>query len=112
MKYLLCIILLIALLPVRVLSAEVLQINNSSIVQIGDQNRNYKVKLACINVDPSKEEEAANWLRSELPRHSKINLLPRGSENGILVAKIISLSSENDISESMVSVGLADLICN
>ncbi len=102
----------VALVPVRVLSAEILQISSSSVVQIGDQNRNYKVKLACLSIYPSKKEEAITWLRSELPRYTKVNILPKGSQDGILLSQIIKLSSKKDISESMSEIGLGDFICN
>ena len=101
----------VTLVPCRVLSAEILQISSASVFQIGDQNRNYKVKLDCINIDPSQEEEAVNWLRSELPRHSKINLLPKGYKEGILLAKIIKLKSNKDISKSMANLGFGELAC-
>ena len=109
---LLCLILAITLLPYRVLSAEVLQISSASVLLIGDQNKNYKVRLDCINIDPFQEEEAVGWLRSELPRHSKINLLPKGYEDGILLAKIIKLQSNKDISKSMANLGFGEFICN
>ncbi len=111
LKILLCILFFVTLLPVRVSSAEVLQIKSSSIIQIGDQNRNYKVKIACINVDPNKEEEATIWLKSELPRKSKVNILPKGSENGILLAKLINLKSNKDISKLMVEFDFGDFSC-
>ncbi len=102
----------LALVPSRALSAEVLQVKSSSIVQVGDQNRTYKVKLACIHVEPSKEELATNWLASELPRHSRVNLLPKGFDEGILLSKVIDLNSNNDVSKSMIDIGLANSICN
>jgi len=111
-KICLCIVFFIALLPSRVFSAEILQISSASVFQIGDQNRNYKVRLDCINIDPSQEEAAVNWLRLELPRHSKINLLPKGYDEGILMAKIIKLKSNKDISKSMANLGFGELLCN
>ena len=111
-KIFLCLILFIILVPCRVLSAEILQISSASVFQIGDQNRNYKVRLDCINIDSSQEAAAVNWLRSELPRHSKINLLPKGYDEGILMAKIIKLKSNKDISKSMANLGFGELLCN
>ena len=108
----LCFIFIVVLVPSITLSAEVLQITSSSNIKIGDQNRNYQIKIACIDTEESKEEQITNWLRSELPRHSKVNLLPKGYEDGVLLARIVKLKSGNDISESMSNLGLAEFICD
>ena len=47
------------------ISAEVMQVNSSNTLLIGDNNRTYKVQIACINVEPAKEELAFNWLKKE-----------------------------------------------
>ena len=95
----------------QVKSAEVFQISNSSTLQIGDQNRIYKVEIACLDVDQEKEDLAVNWLRSELPRHSRVNLRPVDYKDGSLVAKIIKISSKEDIGFLMEKEGLANLRC-
>ena len=110
-KILLCIVVVIVLVPFRGLSAEILQISSASVFQIGDQNRNYKVRLECINIDASQEAAAVNWLRLELPRHSKVNILPKGYEDEILLAKIIKLKSNKDISKSMANLGFGEFVC-
>ncbi|WP_241433985.1 nuclease [Prochlorococcus sp. MIT 0603] len=84
---------------------------SASVIRIGDNNRDYKVKIACLDVDPLKEKEALEWLKMELPRKSKVNLLPKGSEDGVLVAKVINLNSEKDLANSMKELGLAKLYC-
>jgi len=105
------IILVILLLPLKAWPADVLYINNSSLIQIGDNNRSYKVKLACIEVDPSQEEMAKKWLVSKLPRKTKVNILPKGVEDGKLVANIIKLSSGENINLEMVSKQFGIDIC-
>ena len=97
--------------PAGVLSAEVLQVTSSSVLQIGDHNRNYKVRIACINVDDSKGQEAIAWLKSELPRHTKVNFFPKGSEDGMLLARVIALKSGKDLASGMVELGYANSIC-
>ena len=95
----------------EVLAAEVLQISNSSILLIGDHNRTYKVQLSCLEVDSSKEEIAIDFLRSKLPRHSRVNLRPRGSNNGILVAKVFPIGTDIDIGQRLEEKSLARNIC-
>tara|TARA_Y100001968_G_scaffold317138_1_gene345763 strand:+ start:289 stop:636 length:348 start_codon:yes stop_codon:yes gene_type:complete len=92
-------------------AAEILQVASSSVLLIGDQNRNYTVKLACIEVNPKLEEKSIDWLKTQLPRHTKVNLKPKGSVDGTLVAKVISFNSKIDINEKYISEGLAENIC-
>ena len=98
----------ILLIPLKSFAAEVLQISSSSVLQIGDNNRSYKVKIYGINIRPNQEESAIEWLKIKLPRHSKVNLLPQGSENGTLIARVVSLQSGEDIAVSMAKSGLGD----
>ena len=95
----------------KVYAAEILQVSSSSILLIGDNNRTYTVKIACTEVNPNFEERSVDWLRKQLPRHTKVNLKPKGSVDGVLVAKVIPLNSKNDISEKYIEEGLAKNIC-
>ena len=88
-------------------AAEILQVTSSSVLLIGDHNRTYTVKLACTEISPDLEEESVNWLKKQLPRHTKVNLKPRGSEDGVLVAKIIPFNTNIDIAEQYINEGLA-----
>ena len=99
------------LLPTSIYSAEVLHVKNSSTIIIGDQNRNYTVKIACIEVNPSKDKLAVNHLESILPRHTKVNLKPRGSSEGVLISKVIKISSQMDIGSDLESSGFASYSC-
>ena len=103
--------IIIFLVPSRVLSAEVLQVQSSSIIRIGDNNRSYRVKLACISIEPLKDKEATIWLKSELPRKSRVNFFPQGYEAGTLIADLISLSSNKDIGKEMNELGFAQITC-
>ena len=91
----------------KVGAAEVLQVSSSSILLIGDNNRTYTVKIACAEISPDLEERSVQWLKKELPRHTKVNLKPKGSIDGVLVAKIIPFNSDIDITEKYINEGLA-----
>ena len=88
-------------------AAEILQVTSSSVLLIGDNNRTYTVKIACTEITPDLEEESVNWLKKELPRHTKVNLKPKGSVDGVLVAKVIPFNSDIDITEKYINKGLA-----
>ncbi len=107
-----CLVLkLIIIFPVQIQAAEILQIRSSSLIQVGDQNRTYSVSLACINVLPENEANVISFLRTELPRRTKVNLKPKGLEDGKIVANLIILEDGRDISLSLVDARLADLTC-
>ena len=92
-------------------AAEILQVTSSSVLLIGDHNRTYTVKVACAEINPDLEEESVNWLKKQLPRHTKVNLKPKGSVDGILVAKVIPFDSNIDITEKYINEGLAKNKC-
>ena len=95
----------------KVYAAEILQIRSSSVLMIGDNNRTYTVKIACTEISPDLEEESVKWLKKQLPRHTKVNLRPKGSIDGVLVAKVIPFNSNIDISEKYITEGLATNKC-
>ena len=88
-------------------AAEILQVTNSSVLLIGDHNRTYTVKIACTEISPDLEEKSVKWLKKQLPRHTKVNLKPKGSVDGVLVAKVIPINSKIDITQKYISEGLA-----
>ena len=91
----------------KVNAAEILQISSSSILLIGDNNRTFTVKIACTEITPELEEKSVAWLKKQLPRHTKVNLKPKGSVDGVLVAKVIPFDSDIDITEKYINEGLA-----
>ena len=95
----------------EVFAAEILQVTSSSVLLIGDHNRTYTVKLACTEVSPELEEKSVKWLKKQLPRHTKVNLKPKGSVDGVLVAKVIPFDSNVDITEKYINEGLAREKC-
>tara|TARA_Y100001968_G_C18940616_1_gene518529 strand:- start:143 stop:490 length:348 start_codon:yes stop_codon:yes gene_type:complete len=95
----------------KVDAAEILQVTSSSVLLIGDHNRTYTVKLACTEISPDLEVESVNWLKKKLPRHTKVNLRPKGSVDGVLLAKVIPFDSNIDINEQYINAGLATNKC-
>ena len=74
-------------------AAEVLQVRSGTVLQLGDGNRNYTVRVACLKVTTEANAEAVAWLRQQLPRRRRVNLRPVGSEDGILVARVSRLEN-------------------
>ena len=95
----------------QVYAAEILQVSSSSVLLIGDNNRTYTVKIACTEISPDLEEKSVIWLKKQLPRHTKVNLRPKGTLDGVLVAKVIPFNSDIDISEKYINEGLAKNKC-
>ena len=95
----------------EVVAAEILQVTSSSVLLIGDHNRTYTVKLACTEIRHDLEERSVNWLNKQLPRHTKVNLKPKGSIDGVLIAKVIPFDSDIDINEKYINEGLATNKC-
>ena len=103
--------MLLTLFPLEVFSAQVLQVNSENSLTIGDNNRTYKVKIACLYIDPLKEAEAFSWLKSSLPRNSRVNLSPRGFENGFMLAGLLDVRAGMDIAKSMELNGFGKIDC-
>ena len=109
---LLSILLVLFIAPLPVMAAEVLRVSSSSLLLVGDHNRTYTVRLACLQVDPSDEGEAMAWLKSELPRRRRVNLRPEGSRDGMLLARVTSIGSDVDLSAGLATAGLGRLTCD
>ncbi|KGG29093.1 hypothetical protein EV13_1247 [Prochlorococcus sp. MIT 0702] len=109
---LLSLLLVLSIAPLPVMAAEVLRVSSSSLLQVGDHNRTYTVRLACLQVDPSDEAEAMAWLKSELPRRRRVNLRPEGSSDGVLLARVTSIGSDIDLSAGLATAGLGRLTCD
>ena len=94
-----------------IFAAEILQVRDSNTLIIGDQNRNYTVKIACLETEDSKDKIIKSYLEEILPRHSKVNLKPKGSRDGILISRVIKLDTGDDITTSIVKKGYANSNC-
>ena len=103
--------LLIFVVPQKIFSAEVLQVRDATTLIIGDQNRNYTIRLACLEVEQSNQENAINYINKILPRHSKVNLKPKGAIDGTLISKVIKIESGVDIGGGLISEGYGSYNC-
>ena len=107
----LIIIILIVFIPKITNSAEILQINSSSSVLVGDQNRNLQIKLSCVEVDDKDEQTALSLLKREFPRGSKVKIKPIGFKENILLAKVFNLNESKEMSELLIEKDLTKEIC-
>ena len=115
--------LVLLLWPGAALAAEILQVRGATLLQLGDQNRSYTVRLACIVVPESQQSEAVDWLRQVAPRRTRVNLRPMGQIQGVLLARVQTLSapqhrsastsgsipSSTDLASGLVAAGLAQV---
>ena len=108
----LLILLVLVSFPMQSMAAEVLQVRSSTLLQIGDRNRNYSVRLACIAVDPVNEAAAVDLLKKAVPRRKRVNLRPEGNEEGVLIARVTPLDADQDLGVSLVANGLATQHCS
>ena len=103
---------MIFLNPVMVNSAEILQINSSNTIMVGDQNRNLTIRLSCVDVNQNDELEATNLLKSEFPRGSKVKIKPFGFKENLLLAKVFNIKGTKDMTELLVAKDLTSEICS
>ena len=99
------------LIPSEILAADVLQVRGSTLLQIGDRNRSYTVKLACIKIDSQKESAAIDSLKTIFRKQKRVNLRPQGSTDGVLLARVISIKDNLDISQILSEKGLGNVTC-
>ena len=102
---------LIVINPLIVNSAEILQINNSNTILVGDQNRNLTIKLFCADVNENDEIEATNLLKSEFPRGSKVKIKPFGFKENLLLAKVFNINGTKEMTGILVAKDLTSEIC-
>ena len=102
---------LIVLNPVIVNSAEILQIESSNTIVVGDQNRVLTIGLFCVDVNENDELEAINILKSEFPRGSKVKIKPFGFKENILIAKVFDIKGNKEMTEILVAKDLTKENC-
>ena len=107
----LLILSLIFLYPLKGNSAEILQINSSSSIFVGDQNRNLHISLYCIDVNDKDELKATKILKKEFPRGSKVKIKPFGFKENILLAKVFNLKGTKEMSELLIAKDLTKEVC-
>ena len=102
---------LIVLNPLIVKSAEILQINSSNTILVGDQNRNLTIRLFCVDVNENDELEAINILKREFPRGSKVKIKPFGFKENLLLAKVFNITGTKEMTELLVAKDFTSEIC-
>lgn len=101
-----------ALYPIRTYSAEILQINNSNSILVGDQNRDLSIKLFCVEINNEDDEQIAiNLLKKEFPRGSKVKIKPIGFKENILVAKVFDINETKEMSDLLIAKNLSIETC-
>ena len=106
------ILFLVIFFPIRTYSAEILQINNSSSILIGDQNRDMAIKLFCVEIKNKDDEKIAlNLLKKEFPRGSKVKIKPIGFKENILVAKVFDINETKEMSNLLITKNLSKETC-
>ena len=102
---------LIVVNPSIVNSAEILQINSSNTILVGDQNRNLTIRLFCVDVNKNDEREAISLLKNEFPRGSKVKIKPFGFKENLLLAKVFDIKGTKEMTEILVAKDLTNKIC-
>ena len=107
----LIIFLLFFLYPVKAYSAEILQINSSKTVLVGDQNRNLTIRLSCVDVNDNDELKAMALLKKEFPRGSKVKIKPFGYKDHLLIAKVFNINGTKEMSDLLINKNLTKENC-
>ena len=108
----LIIFLLVVSYPIRTYSAEILQINNSSSILVGDQNRDLSIKLFCVEINNEDDEKIAlNLLKKEFPRGSKVKIKPIGFKENMLIAKVFDINETKEMSDLLIAKNLSKETC-
>ena len=103
--------LLFVLSPLNAYSAEILQINSSKSVLVGDQNRNLTIRLSCVDVNDNDELKAITLLKKEFPRGSKVKIKPFGLKENVLIAKVFNIKGTKEMSELLITKNLTKKDC-
>ena len=109
---LLIIFILIFGKPTNLNAAEILQINNSNTILIGDQNRNLSINLVCSNVNLEDEIAALELLRIKFPRGTKVKIKPLGFKDNNLLAEIYKLNDNIEMNQLLYTNNLSDQVCD
>ena len=108
----LIIFFLVTFYPIKTYAAEILQINTSNSILVGDQNRNLPIKLYCVEINDKDDEYIAiNLLKKEFPRGSKVKIKPTGFKENILLAKVFDINQTKEMSDLLISRGLSKETC-
>ncbi len=98
--------------PYYINSAEILQINDSNTILIGDQNRNLSINLVCSSVKLKDEAAALDLLRKKFPRGTKVKIKPFGFKDNNLQAKIYYLDDSVEMNQLLNTNNFSDKVCD
>ena len=93
------IFIVLIICPIKIYSAELLQINDVNTIVVGDQNRSLFLSLYCIDIDQNEMENATKILKRNFPRGTKVKIKPYGSNSSRLLAKIFRVDDETEMTE-------------
>ena len=93
------IFIVLIICPIKIYSAELLQINDVNTIVVGDQNRSLFLSLYCIDIDQNEMENATKILKRNFPRGTKVKIKPYGSNGSRLLAKIFRVDDDTEMTE-------------
>ena len=93
------IFIVLIICPIKIYSAELLQINDVNTIVVGDQNRSLFLSLYCIDIDQNEMENATKILKRNFPRGTKVKIKPYGSNGNRLLAKIFRVDDDTEMTE-------------
>ena len=93
------IFIVLIICPIKIYSAELLQINDINNILVGDQNRSLNLGLYCIDINENEKENATKILKRNFPRGTKVKIKPYGSNGSRLLAKIFRVDDETEMTE-------------
>ena len=93
------IFIFIFLYPINAYSAEILQINDTNTILVGDQNRSLYLSLYCIDINENEKKQATEILKENFPRGTKVKIKPFGSNANRLVAKIFRVDDDTEMTQ-------------
>ena len=105
------IFIVLIICPIKIYSAELLQINDVNTIVVGDQNRSLFLSLYCIDIDQNEKENATKILKRNFPRGTKVKIKPYGSNGSRLLAKIFRVDDETEMTELLNAYNLSKENC-
>ncbi len=93
------------------LAAEVMSIRDGGLLRVGDSNRSFGIRIACIDIPAAQAEDARAYLQQQLPRRTRVNfrLTGRDGAEGPVVGEIYRLPDGTDLAAGLLESGLATI---
>ena len=105
------IFIFIFLYPINAYSAEILQINDTNTILVGDQNRSLYLSLYCIDINENDKKQATEILKENCPRGTKVKIKPYGSNGNRILAKIFRVDDETEMTALLNTYNSKDKNC-